>query len=220
MIIFIVMIKLIKYFLISSIFASTSFSQLSYSQSGLPVEAPQPRFQKNRFKRKKVKKGQIITPLKRYGLKIGINYAYLQFLNGTASDPISGLGYEGHFGRGYDLAYYPIFLEWSIGYGYLFSTADKTIQEPIHSLPIRFGIYHRNRTHKTSLIKTGLNSSMSLFYQKDSLTGDSNFSLKPLIGPSIIFETGNILFQLDIFIRHIQKDNSYLIPNLLFGFRF
>lgn len=195
--------------LISFFISSFCLSQI---EEEFPTEEPPESVRRRRFSR--VQQKAIISPLLRYTLKGGVNYAVVEDGPGRT---FSNIGFDAIISAGWDLAYYPLFIEFESGYQQLFVQDD--LIDPIHVIPLSLGFFYRTRSGPTSLLKIGILSSLGLFFEKD--TNDKTlFALKSFIGPSISYDMGSIVIQPSFLIRNIFEDFNYFMFSTRIGFRF
>ena len=166
-------------------------SKVTEKTTGLLVDRPP-------FKRK-------YHALFRMGLKAGGNFTLFQNPSAgvpSATDTFTGLGFEGNLSLGWDLPYQPIFLELESGYRGVLISSDT---EPLHIIPLTFGMHYRYRFGQSSLWKPGLKSSLELRFTKDVSTGSTRYSANPAIAFSSLVEFGNFLIEPLITVARIQS---------------
>jgi hypothetical protein len=148
----------------------------------------------------------------RVGVKAGLNFALLHA--GDAGN-FSGIGIEAAVSAGWDLPYQPIFLELETGYRNHFLTDN-----PTHIIPLKFGVFYRERVGARNLWKPGVGMSLDARIETDSSTGGKSFALMPSLHLSSLWELDAFLVEPMISIYRVQSSLTSLAFALRGGYRF
>lgn len=151
-----------------------------------------------------------VPALTRFGVKSGLNFA---ILNSSTAGNFSGIGVEFLGSIGWDLAYQPLFFEFETGYRNHFMGDN-----PVHIIPLKFGIFYRERLSARNLWKPGLSTSLDL--RIESVKNESDFAILPGIHFSSIWEFGPIIVEPLVSIYRIQSSLMSLAFSLRGGYRF
>ena len=155
-----------------------------------------------------------------WAFKVGMNYTIIQTPSLVyANDTITtrGMGFDGLFSFGSDLAYQPIFLEFESGYrGVLLSENNSKV----HIIPLHFGAFYRQRIGEVSTWKPGLIGGLDFRIAKDLVENKYDWAVVPAFGISSLWELGHLLIEAAFTVHRIETQYNFFDFSLLCGYRF
>jgi len=179
---------------------------------GLPIEKPAPALRKN------APTGPLesetptapatrrsLPNLFRFGVKTGFSWNFVHSSGGN----FSGYGIDALVSAGWDLAYQPVYLELESGYRGHFLNDN-----PAHIVPLKFGVFYRERIGAKNLWKPGLSASLDLRLEKDA-AAETAVALVPALHVSSLWEFDRYLIEPMLSIYRVES----ALTSVTFAFR-